>query len=123
MGGRIHGFLGGVLLTASLTYYTGQYIEQNGKFVSKQLRHADFVVQERILSDRGVLRPQAVDAGVSLHTRAFGETAKDIWNDEIIKMVNWVYSINWYSWGVAADRQLADLTSKVAEAVVGEARR
>lgn len=118
MGGRIHGFLGGVLLTASLTYYTGQYIEKNQKFVSKQLRNADDVVNNRILSDSGIPKPVAVDTRVDLHTRNFAETSKDIWNEEIIKMVNWVYGINWYSWGIAADKKILDLTSKVAENLV-----
>lgn len=120
---RIHGFLGGVLLTASLTYYTGQYMEKNQKFVSSQLQHANYVVQNRILSDKGVQKPVAVDSAVTYASRPFGETAKDIWNDEIIKMVNWVYSINWYGWGVEADRAISDLTNKVAESIVGEARK
>lgn len=45
------------------------------------------------------------------------ETSKDIWNDEIIKMVNWVYGINWYQWGVKLDRKVMGLTEKVVDAV------
>lgn len=123
MGGRIHGFLGGVLLTASLTYYTGQYIEKSNRFVSGQLQHANAVVTDRILSNRGIAKPIAVDNNIDLSTRPFSETAKDIWNDEIITMVNWVYGINWYSWGVLADKKLQDLTNKVAESIVGEAKK
>ncbi|CAH2353628.1 putative MICOS complex subunit MIC12 [[Candida] railenensis] len=123
MGGRIHGFLGGVLLTASLTYYTGQYIEKNSRFVSTQLQHANTVVTDRILSNKGIPKPIAVDNNIDLRTRPFGETAKDIWNDEIIKMVNWLYSINWYSWGVEADKKFQDLTNKVAESIAGEAKK
>lgn len=119
MGGRIHGFLGGVLLTSALTYYTGEYLFKNQQFVSSQLRKSDYIINNRILSDKDYNREVIpVSKQVNLVTRLSSlETSKDIWNDEIIKMVNWIYGINWYQWGVKADQKLIELTDKVATSV------
>lgn len=46
------------------------------------------------------------------------ETSKDIWNEEIIKVANWLYSINWYQWGLEADRKINTLTDKVVQMAV-----
>lgn len=45
------------------------------------------------------------------------ETSKDLWNEELIKAVNWVYSIDWYKFGVQTDQAIMDLTDKVASIV------
>lgn len=118
MGGRIHGFLGGVLLTSALTYYTGEYFNKNQQFISHHLKSSNDIINNKVLSDRGndILTP--IDKSVN-YTRRQGivETSKDIWNDEIIKMVNWIYSINWYQNLLKADEKYNNLTEKVANSV------
>lgn len=119
MGGRIHGFLGGVLLTSALTYYTGEYFQKNLKFISHQLKASDNIINNRILSNTDLIKE---GLPVSSHSHAttrvsFAETAKDIWNDEIIKTVNWVYGINWYQIGITADKKILGLTEKLVNSV------
>ncbi|KAG7664584.1 uncharacterized protein J8A68_001879 [[Candida] subhashii] len=108
MGGRIHGFLGGVLLTSAITYYTSQYIQKNQQFISHQLRTSENIINNRILSDKDLQKPlEPISSHITTTGRvSFGETCKDIWNDEIITMVNWIYSINWYQWGVELDKSV-----------------
>ncbi|EMG50175.1 hypothetical protein SBY92_003680 [Candida maltosa Xu316] len=121
MGGRIHGFLGGVLLTTTLTYYTSEYISKNQQFISQQLRQSDYIINNRILSDADEkLRKNYVpNSHISYSARAgFAETCKDIWNDEIITMVNWIYSLNWYKMGVDIDAKVNQLTDKFADSVI-----
>lgn len=110
MGGRIHGFLGGVLFTSAVTYYTSQYIEHHQQFISSHLRTCNSTITRGILNRND--SPLVVDP-VSSHTImrgrvGLGETCKDIWNDEIITMVNWIYSIDWYSWGQGLDRSVRE---------------
>lgn len=122
MGNRIHGFLAGVALTGSLAITSASYIRGNLAFVSTNLRDLDNTINNRILSDRDIdSNPQPPNRRVAMsHRPSFAETGKDIWNEEIIKMVNWVYSINWYQWGLDADRKLNKLTDKVALLAVEE---
>ncbi|ODV80248.1 uncharacterized protein CANTADRAFT_5904 [Suhomyces tanzawaensis NRRL Y-17324] len=119
MGGRIHGFLGGVLLTSALTYYTGEYFKKNQQFISHQLRVSDNTINNRILSDHDLKKELIpIDKRIGATTRVnFSETCKDIWNDEIIKMVNWVYGINWYQWGLTADKKLLSISDKIANSI------
>lgn len=118
--GRIHGFLGGVLLTSAATYYTGEYMHKNLHFVLDQLRFSEHIINDRILSNKDEVQSSIPRSSHSQVTRrlGFGETSKDIWNDEIIKFANWVYSINWYQWGLDADHKILELANKVAHKAV-----
>ncbi|RCK62992.1 hypothetical protein Cantr_10235 [Candida viswanathii] len=119
--GRIHGFLGGVLLTSTLTYYTSQYINKNQQFISHHLRQSESIINDRILSDKDaeLRRGYVPDSHVNYRSRvSFAETCKDIWNEEIITMVNWVYGINWYRMGLDLDKKILQLTGKLTENVV-----
>lgn len=122
--GRIHGFLGGVLLTSSLAYSTSQYINKNQQFISQNLRQSGYIINNRILSDADAkLRENYVpDSHVKYQSRVnFAETCKDIWNEEIITMVNWVYSLNWYKMGLDIDAKVNQWTDRIAESVAKKA--
>ncbi|ODV67185.1 hypothetical protein HYPBUDRAFT_153077 [Hyphopichia burtonii NRRL Y-1933] len=118
MGGRIHGFLGGVLLTSAFTYYTGQYFQKNQQVISHHLKTSNNIINNRILSDKDISTEIVpVDSRINYTSRPnIAETSKDIWNDEIIKMVNWIYSINWYQWMIDADKTVHNLKDKVSTA-------
>ncbi|KAG7194185.1 uncharacterized protein KQ657_004895 [Scheffersomyces spartinae] len=119
MAGRIHGFLSGVLLTSAITYYTGEYIKKNQQFVSRHLQTSTRIIDNRILSDKDINKD--IEPGSSHITRTsrgeFKEICKDIWNDEIITMVNWIYSINWFQLGKDADEGLIRLTDNLSEKI------
>jgi altered-inheritance-of-mitochondria protein 5 len=115
--GRIHGFLGGVLLTSTITYYTGEYFRSNQKFISTHLQTSDHIIRSKILSPNQAEPIPTTSHSSTISRVGIVETSKDIWNDEIIKMVNWVYGINWYQWGVKLDRKVMGLTEKVVDAV------
>ncbi|CAN3377073.1 hypothetical protein DIURU_002075 [Diutina rugosa] len=115
MGGRIHGFLGGVLLASSLTYYTGEYIKKNASIASRSLQMSDDIINKRMLSTHNEWDDVVpVTSKVEFIQRPFAESCKDIWNQEIITAVNWLYSINWYRLGEKADESLNKLTDKLA---------
>lgn len=117
--GAIHGFLGGALLTSSVAYFGGAYIRASTNVVSNHFQRADRAIHNRILSDIDILLENEPR---NSHTRYveranLAETSKDIWNEEIIKMVNWLYSINWYKAGIQIDHKLAGLGSKIASQI------
>lgn len=115
---RINGFLGGVLLASSLTYYTGQYFKKNQTFISTSLQQSKNIIDNRILTDRDLNKEIIpVNNNIDLKHRTFQETYKDIWNEEIVTMVNWVYSINWYQLGKKVDEQVVELTDKLVEVI------
>lgn len=119
MGGRIHGFLGGVLLTSVATYYTGEFVRSNKLFVSSQLQSSRDIIEHQIISHKhGHDKIMPVNK-LFEETRRVSilETSKDLWNEELIKAVNWVYSIDWYKFGVQTDQAIMDLTDKVASIV------
>ncbi|KAI5952091.1 hypothetical protein KGF57_004220 [Candida theae] len=121
MGGRIHGFLGGVLLTSTLTYYTGQLFHRNQEFISQHLQASNHIINNRILTDSELRNTVIPNNHIVRNERAnFAETCKDIWNEEIIKMVNWVYGINWYKLGIKLDDETKKLTDKIAESLVNK---
>ncbi|EDK47222.1 conserved hypothetical protein [Lodderomyces elongisporus NRRL YB-4239] len=120
MGGRIHGFLGGVLLTSALTYYTGQMFHTNSKFISQQLQQSNNTINNRILTDSDYKQVRIPNNHITTTDRTFSETCKDIWNEEIIKMVNWVYGINWYKLGLKFDNESNRILDKVAELFVNK---
>lgn len=89
MGGRIHGFLGGVLLTTSLAYYTSQEFKRNQEFVSKTIREAEAIIDEHDKPQKPV--PRSIEFQ---HRPSMKQTIADIWDEQILKGVHWVYSIN-----------------------------
>lgn len=76
-------------------------------------------IENRILTDKGIDKnPQPPNRRVTQLTRpSILETCKDYWNEEFIQGVNWVYSINWYQWGLDADRKLNKLTDKLTRKI------
>lgn len=119
MGGRINGFLSGVLLTASLVYYTGEYIKKDQQFISKQLKVSDTIINEGIICGKDLQKPiQVPQKGNKIINGGFTESAKDIWNEEIYSFVNWVYSINWYRLGMKSDEKILRLLDKATSHIV-----
>lgn len=106
MGGRIHGFLGGLLLGLALTYYQAYQFHSNGWKIQQLLRRAKATIDDRN-------KPAEVaPAKVAFSYRPGGkETFADLWNDEVIRGVNWVYSINW----VAVEENLELKVRRVAD--------
>ncbi|OWB61028.1 hypothetical protein B5S29_g1912 [[Candida] boidinii] len=94
MAGRIHGFLGGVLMTSSLTYLTAYEFKSKQNTISKSLLESSNLIEHR--ND-----PIEHKSNVVQFTTRDGinETVKDIWNEEVIRGVNWLYSINLTNYG------------------------
>ncbi|CAI5755883.1 unnamed protein product [Candida verbasci] len=120
MGGRIHGFLGGVLLTSTITYLTKQYIVKNSLFISDSLRSSNYTIQNKILSNKHYENLSIPNKHTTDEIRSFNETCKDLWNEEIIKMVNWVYGINWYKIGMKIDEKTGEISSRLVESLKKE---
>ncbi|CDR43778.1 CYFA0S12e04236g1_1 [Cyberlindnera fabianii] len=89
MGGRIHGFLGGVLLTSCIAYYTSQEFKRNQEFVSKTIRET-----EAIIDNHGKPKVDVPRAIEFQHRPSIKQTIADIWDDQILKVVHWTYSLN-----------------------------
>lgn len=93
MAGRIHGLLAGALLTGSITYFTSKEFSNNQKKISNSLQDSVNLIennQNEIIT--GSNKISYIDKDVI-------ESTKDIWNFEVIKGVNWLYSLNLTSIG------------------------
>lgn len=119
MGGRIIGFLTGVSTVGVLHYYTRSLFEVNKHFTSNVRSMVD-QVNDQILSDRGIDKnPTPPNRRERQLSRAsFVETSKDIWNEELIKSVNWLYSINWYRFGLDLDRKASKFLDKITHKLI-----
>ncbi|ODV96150.1 hypothetical protein PACTADRAFT_49551 [Pachysolen tannophilus NRRL Y-2460] len=99
--GRIQGFLGGVLLTSTLTYLTALEINSNKTAVSNALRNSAKIIDDR---DKEVSFKENV---IEINSRpSILETSKDIWNNEVIKATNFLYSLSWYGFGQSISNEV-----------------
>ncbi|ANZ73190.1 BA75_00925T0 [Komagataella pastoris] len=89
MGGRIYGFLAGALFTSSLTYLAREQFKSDQVQISTKLRSYQKLINE---GDQLTL----TDNKLEYQTRPWTEAFKDLWNEEVIKTVNRIYSIRWY---------------------------
>lgn len=119
MGNRIQGFLAGVVVTAGMALATSGRIKLAQMNASGLIRDTDYIINNRILTDRDAqLTPLPVNRRISTTYRpSVWETCKDIWNEEIICAANWVYSINWYQWGLEVDKRLNRMADKLVATV------
>ncbi|KAG7877893.1 hypothetical protein KL905_001159 [Ogataea polymorpha] len=89
MAGRIHGFLGGVLLTGSIAYLTAREFRLNQAVISQSLRESSRIIEERDL-------PVPHQSNIlESKEKTLTESIKDIWNHEVIKGVNYIYSLDY----------------------------
>lgn len=88
MGGRIQGFLGGVLFTSALTYLTKLHIQSKTDTVRGTLQDCT-----EFLETRNEVKPAVKDI-IEFRHRPMLETVKDIWNEEIIYFTNKLYSVS-----------------------------
>lgn len=119
MGGRIIGFLAGVTATGVVFSATKGLMQKMETFNHTNFTEMKDQIENRILTDKGIDKnPQPPNRRVTQLTRpSILETCKDYWNEEFIQGVNWVYSINWYQWGLDADRKLNKLTDKLTRKI------
>ncbi|KAF3989620.1 hypothetical protein FT663_02713 [Candidozyma haemuli var. vulneris] len=119
MGGRIIGFLAGVTATGAVFSATKGLMQKMETFNHTNFTEMKDQIENRILTDKGIDKnPQPPNRRVTQLTRpSILETCKDYWNEEFIQGVNWVYSINWYQWGLDADRKLNKLTDKLTRKI------
>ena len=99
-----------MLLTSSLAYSTALEFRKNSKFISTSLEESRIIIDERHTPKPPLRR--TIDY---TNRPSWIETAKDIWNDEIITGVNWLYSINWVRLGEKTERSLNKLVNVAKE--------
>ncbi|KAG7697522.1 hypothetical protein KL930_000423 [Ogataea haglerorum] len=100
MTGRIHGFLGGVLLTGSIAYLTAREFRLNQAVISQSLKESSRIIEERDLPiphQSNVLR---------FRQKSIAESIKDIWNHEVIKGVNYIYALDFSGVGDSITRSI-----------------
>ncbi len=106
MGGLINGLLSGFLLTGSITYLTVLKFHNDQRIVSEALKDTT-----TLLKNHG--KPVEPQSNVIFYKkRLMKETIKDIWNYEIIKSVNWLYSLDISG---AGDKMLEGILPKSKE--------
>lgn len=80
----------GVLATSSIAYLTALEFRKNASFISSELQSAQSTLDNH--GKTKVLPLESIHYEKRLNLK---ETMKDVWNDEIIKGVNWFYGIQW----------------------------
>ncbi|QOU21024.1 hypothetical protein BRETT_000741 [Brettanomyces bruxellensis] len=88
MSGVINGLLSGFLLSGSITYLTVLKFHNDQRIVSEALNDTTMLVKNH----GKVVEPQS--NVIFYKQRMMKEAIKDIWNYEVIKSVNWLYSLN-----------------------------
>lgn len=82
----------GLLTTSSVAYLTALELRKNSSFISTELQAA-----QSTIDNHGKTKVQPLGTIEYESRSSLKETMKDVWNDEIIKGVNWFYSIQWNS--------------------------
>lgn len=100
----------GALVTTSIAYYTASEFRRNGQFAASQLEEA------RIILDNYGKEKPFVPRKIERESRDdIIETAKDLWNHEIIRGVNWFYGIQWNTIGKKAENGIETLAKYVKD--------
>lgn len=88
MGGKLHGFLGGVLLTTAAVYYSSAQFKNSNGFVSRTLKDTENIIN-------GVepeLKP--IPRQLNFTHRPISETIADIWDDSVLASAKTLYSVD-----------------------------
>lgn len=96
-----------------MTYLTALELRANQQVVSSSLQKYKSVIEDRN-------KPFEYTPNVIKYTdrSSIKETVADIWNSEIIKGVNWLYSINWLAAGEKFEKgikKVSESSGNVAE--------
>ncbi|ODQ65316.1 hypothetical protein NADFUDRAFT_42598 [Nadsonia fulvescens var. elongata DSM 6958] len=83
------GYLGGVFVSSVIGYFVVGELNKTSEKVAKDLES----VKER-LDQEQVPKTNVVDVIQFEHRTGVSETMKDLWNEEIIKGVNWLYNVD-----------------------------
>jgi altered-inheritance-of-mitochondria protein 5 len=94
MGGRIHGFLGGVLLVTSAAYYTSAQFRNNQQFVSRTLKDAEDIINGLELEKDQQSAAAAVPRVLHFTHRPVRETVADLWDDSVLTAVRGIYALD-----------------------------
>jgi altered-inheritance-of-mitochondria protein 5 len=105
MGGKIQGFLGAVLLTTTVAYFTSQEFKQNQEFISKTLRDTERIINQEP-QDRGQT-PRSLEFQYRPSIR---QTVADLWDDSVLSSVQWIY-------GVDVEKSIGRVVSALQEGV------
>lgn len=84
---RIIGFVAGVATGLSVVYWTDAQFRKNTRAIVTSLRSSRDVVLNKPHLTRPYTDP------INLSERSVGDTVTDIWNREIIRGVQYIYSL------------------------------
>lgn len=87
MAGITHGVLTGVLVTSGMAYLTAQQFKNNANKVKEEIQGCVDIIEKRNDPIPHISNVR------SFATSNIGEGAKDIWNEEVIRAVNWWYDL------------------------------
>lgn len=89
------------MLTSSLAYITATEIKYNKEVISSNLRNYKNIIENG--NEPTINLPNKVSY---VDRSSIRETFADVWNFEIIKGVNWVYTIDWFAGGDKIEKKL-----------------
>jgi hypothetical protein len=87
MAGITHGLLTGVLAVSGLAYLTAGQFEKNALRI-----HNEIATTVDIYEKRNEPTPHISNVR-TFYTSSVSEGAKDIWNEEVIRAINWWYDV------------------------------
>lgn len=89
MGGKIQGFLGAILFTTSVAYFTSKEFKQNQEYISKTLKETRQIIDQE--PQEKLQTPRSLEFK---HRPSIRETVADLWDDSVLTGVKWIYSLD-----------------------------
>ncbi|PRT55653.1 hypothetical protein B9G98_03273 [Wickerhamiella sorbophila] len=84
---RIYGLFGGIVTGLSVTYCTAVKIRKNTQDVCSELQLSQLLAENKPVITRPYTDP------INLQTRSRKDIIVDLWDSEVIKAIQWVYSL------------------------------
>lgn len=84
---RIYGLFGGIVTGLSVTYFTAVKVRKNAQEVCSELQLSKLLAENKPVIVRPYTDP------INLQTRTRKDTIVDMWDSEVIKAIQWVYSL------------------------------
>jgi altered-inheritance-of-mitochondria protein 5 len=101
--GKVHGFLGALLVTTTVTYFTSKEFKDNQEHISRTIKRTQDIIDGLEHSTGSSPREM-----VFTHRPSMRETIADLWDDSVLSGIQWVYAID-------TEKSISSLLQKISD--------